>query len=367
MGFIRMTYNFIGALINLIAGAALIFASYSHKLSPEDFYYTTYLSLAFPIILAVNAVLLLFWIIQWNKVGIITVAALVISSGSIFLYSPLHIIPAKAESADTLSVMTYNVHYFGQLIPHKPGSPNPVIEYIKKENADIVCLQEYAYGFNKKFLQSEDIDTAFAKVYPYRKVWLKDNAYSAAGVACLSKYPITDSEELFPEKEINGASLYRISIGDRKLALLVNHLESNKLSIEDRSFFNYLTKHIEETDTLLPEVKKHLAWKLTAASRIRASQADVIAEKIKELGEDVIVCGDFNDTPQSYVYSKIRGELGDAYAKTGTGPGITYNADRFYFRIDHILYGKGLRPIYTKIGDIKDSDHYPLKALFEWK
>lgn len=367
MGFIKMTYNFIGAAITLVAGVALIFSAYSYTVSPEKFNYTTYLSLTFPIFLAINTILLLFWFIQWHKIGIITLLAMTISSGSIFLYSPVHIIPTKANSNDTLSILTYNVHYFNQLIPHNKKSTNPIIEYIKKENADIVCIQEYAYGFNKNFLQNEDIDTALAKVYPYKKLSLKDNGYAAAGVACLSKYPITSSEDMFPESNANGASLYKVSIGDRELTLLVSHLESNKLSNGDRGFFNYLTSHIEETDTLIQEVKKRLTWKLAAAAKLRANQADIIASRIKELGESIIVCGDFNDTPQSYVYHTIRGELGDAYAKTGLGPGITYHADRFYFRIDHILYGKNLRPIYTKIGSIKDSDHYPVKALFQWE
>ena len=73
-----------------------------------------------------------------------------------------------------------------------------------------------------------------------------------------------------------------------------------------------------------------------------------------------------HDTPQSYAYRKIRGKLKDSYVSTGLGPGITYHANGFWFRIDHILYGKGLQSLSTHIDKVKYSDHYPVKAILKW-
>ena len=116
------------------------------------------------------------------------------------------------------------------------------------------------------------------------------------------------------------------------------------------------------------DVKQNIVRKIANAARRRANQADSIANYIKDLDEYIVVCGDFNDTEQSYTYNKIRGNLNDAYIDNCFGPAISYHTDKFYFRIDHMLYGSGLVPLHTKIDNtIKDSDHYPVITTVEIK
>ena len=79
------------------------------------------------------------------------------------------------------------------------------------------------------------------------------------------------------------------------------------------------------------------------AFRIRAEQADIIADEIEALqGDYLIVCGDFNDTPISYARRRIQGQLRDAYVESGKGVGISYNGNMFWFRIDHILHSPNM-------------------------
>jgi endonuclease/exonuclease/phosphatase (EEP) superfamily protein YafD len=56
----------------------------------------------------------------------------------------------------------------------------------------------------------------------------------------------------------------------------------------------------------------------------------------------------------------------DAYRQCGFGPEITYNANKLYFRIDHILYRGDMDAINIRRGKLKSSDHYPLLATFLW-
>ena len=88
-----------------------------------------------------------------------------------------------------------------------------------------------------------------------------------------------------------------------------------------------------------------LIRKLAEASAIRAPQADSIAQEIAASRYPyIIVCGDFNDTPISYAHRVIEKGLNDAFTKSGRGLGISYNQNKFYFRIDNILASKNLKP-----------------------
>lgn len=81
----------------------------------------------------------------------------------------------------------------------------------------------------------------------------------------------------------------------------------------------------------------------------------------------MIICGDFNDVPESYAYRLLKGnDLKDAYVETGFGPMITYNAHAFWFHLDQIFYRGALRPLSVRKGKTKLSDHYPLFAEFEF-
>ena len=74
----------------------------------------------------------------------------------------------------------------------------------------------------------------------------------------------------------------------------------------------------------------------------RAAQADSIHKSIKASPYPVSLCGDFNDTPASYAYETIRGDLRDAFIESGSGLGQTYIGDFPSFRIDHIFYDPSL-------------------------
>lgn len=363
---LKLIYKYIGSTITAIFGLLLIVAAYSYLISPNVIHKTVYLSLIFPFILWSNIAILIFWIIQKNKIAFITIIAIASSWGSIYRYFPININNTEYTGGDTVKVMSFNTCCFAKMTPHKGEKINPIIEFIKSSDADVVCLQEYAVGRALNSLQENDLDSAFAKIYPYRKVFLNDNHYYESGLACLSKYPITNAEPIIAPVNTNGSIMYSIDIKGRVIKFVVNHLESNRLSSDDRGLFNYVTSHITESDTLMDNVKRQLIWKIAAAAKRRALQADKIAETVKDFDRDIIICGDFNDTQQSYVYNKIRGDLKDAYVETCFGPDITYHADKFFFRIDHILYGKGLKCLNTYIDkSIKDSDHYPIISTFE--
>ena len=92
----------------------------------------------------------------------------------------------------------------------------------------------------------------------------------------------------------------------------------------------------------------------------------MLRQVINQSDANVIVCGDFNDTPTSWAYRTICGnDMKDAYAENSFGFKITYHDSHFWLTIDHILYRGNLRAVDFNRYDVKVSDHYPIMATFE--
>ena len=106
--------------------------------------------------------------------------------------------------------------------------------------------------------------------------------------------------------------------------------------------------------------------KITNASRIRAVQARTIAKAIEQSPYPVIVCGDFNDVPQSYTYHQIKGKLRDALFDAGSwGYTYTFHSHGMLVRIDHVLIDPSFTPINSFVDKVNYSDHYPIMNYFK--
>jgi endonuclease/exonuclease/phosphatase (EEP) superfamily protein YafD len=94
----------------------------------------------------------------------------------------------------------------------------------------------------------------------------------------------------------------------------------------------------------------------------RAGQADLVSERINRSPYEVIVCGDFNDTPVSYVTHKISKDLYDSFRSGGRWLGITFPNVKAPLRIDYILHSRKMVSDNFEIGRIVFSDHRPVSC-----
>jgi endonuclease/exonuclease/phosphatase family metal-dependent hydrolase len=127
------------------------------------------------------------------------------------------------------------------------------------------------------------------------------------------------------------------------------------------SFFEEITQ--SDDNEALTEVK-NITLSLRKAFARRALQAEAVKNHISKSPFPVIVAGDFNDTPVSYSYRKIRKGLNDSFVNSGYGAGFTYKGNYPPNRIDYILYNKSLVNSNFEIIKLKYSDHYPIMAYF---
>jgi endonuclease/exonuclease/phosphatase family metal-dependent hydrolase len=80
-----------------------------------------------------------------------------------------------------------------------------------------------------------------------------------------------------------------------------------------------------------------------------------------------IFCGDLNDTPNSYTYFTIRGDMQDAFLEKGFGIGRTFSSLSPTLRIDFILTDDQFSiKQFTRVVKYL-SDHFMLMADVELK
>ena len=111
---------------------------------------------------------------------------------------------------------------------------------------------------------------------------------------------------------------------------------------------------------------RNIFKKVIRGDEIRYYQSQLAGSKIAESPYPAIVCGDFNDVPNSATYFNIKGNLQDGFLKKGSGTGRTTRASFGLIsptlRIDYILASRDFKVKQFEISHVTYSDHFPLIA-----
>lgn len=333
----------------------LLLTGYGHVFNPSKTPLLSLLSYGFPFVALANLAFVLYWMIRFKGWILISVAGILLTWGAHRAWCPLNLGTEKPVEG-TVKVLTFNVMNLDYVKDPADGGQHPVVAYIAESEADIVCLQEVGEGFVRSRLNNKKTQKAL-KAYPYIVSGASEGRYS---VVCLSKYPIVSKHRIDYESLSNSSFRYDILIDGDTLTVINNHLESNKLNPKEKDRY---TKLITNTETdELTDVAKMLGSKVGYATSIRAAQARAVAAEIAQCTHPVIVCGDFNDVPGSYVYRTIRKGLYDGWVEQGKGWGHTFHESLFLFRIDYILHSPDVTIVDVGLDKVSISDHYPLTA-----
>lgn len=343
--------------VNAFFAGCLLLTAYSPHIDPEVHPVQSCLGLAFPVFLFVNLCFLIFWLIARWRLAWFPLLGFALCYPQIHTYIPCNFHTTEVPR-ESIKVLSYNIMSFNNM--KKEGGKNPILSYIEESDADIVCMQEYAsWQGGQRHISPRDIRKAL-KNYPYHSTQQVGRSGGNNQLACYSKFPILSARMLDYKSNYNGSVVYQIKINEDTITLINNHLESNKLTQADKAVYVSMLK-----DPDAHKVKsgmRQLVHKLAEASAIRAAQAQTIAKEIKTSPHSyIIVCGDFNDSPISYAHRTISRNLDDAFTESGRGLGISYNQNRFFFRIDNILTSRNLKAYNCTVDrSIKDSDHFPI-------
>lgn len=309
---------------------------------PDIFWPFIFLGMGFPILILSNIAFVLFWLYLRKWYFILSLLCLIMSwSGAgKFIGNPFKSI--EHIKGSSLKVMTYNAQG-GHIYRNKLY--DEFNDFLSDMNPDVVCFQELDINFNK-------LKPTFNK-YPYIK--------SRHGQSILSKYPIENSKDLELEhsRTVNGAIWADIKI-DGKIVRIYNiHLHSNRISSEvDVLSENTELNELNDKETW--DATKGILSQVKNAAAVRAKQAATIKQSLDSSPHPVVLCGDFNDPPQSYTYRILSKNLIDNFEKAGKGFGFTYNGNIPFLKIDYILTSPSLHISSSKINSSRISDHDPV-------
>ena len=269
-----------------------------------------------------------------------------------------HRIRKPQEFDHSLKVMTYNTQ--GMVVNKGMKTKMAMLRYINAQDADIVCLQEVLVYKNENRLTLPKLREAMSQ-YPYTYYDFKlYNSRRQFGNVVFSRYPLINKQTIRFESKSNISSQCDVVVGKDTLRLIVNHLESFKLTKDDLNL-----------DSLTTNLKQE-NWfdqKLRSASRLRRIQVSTLRKAIRKSPYPVIAVGDFNSLPISWVYWRMNLGMHDCWAESSLGRyGHTYRYDWWLrARIDYIFTSRKLKPISCETGSATYSDHYPVIGTVGWE
>ncbi|MFO7863598.1 MAG: endonuclease/exonuclease/phosphatase family protein [Salinivirgaceae bacterium] len=358
----KKTLSIILLVLNSLAATGIILAYVSTGISPEKVFWLPFFGILYPAFLAVNVFFVVFWL--WRKKWVFLLSLVVILIG----YSDIKSVFAfnlsgndKIGSGSPVKVLSYNVRVFDLYNwSENTETRNRIFNYIIHQNADIICFQEF---FNDKTNRFTTLDSLikFQKAREVHAEYTVTNkGIHQFGIATFSKYPVLNQGSIkFPNTN-NIAIFTDVKVLNDTVRIYNNHLQSNQFSPADYQILENIEWHNSDGSWFRIQP---LLRKMAVAYKKRAHQANVISDHIRQSPYPVIVCGDFNDSPVSYTYRKMRGDLNDAFLNSGFGLGNTIVRTFPSFRIDYIFHDKRIKSSNFKRDNVEFSDHYPIHAL----
>jgi endonuclease/exonuclease/phosphatase family metal-dependent hydrolase len=319
---------------------------------------------------------IVFWLFVKRGWSLISLIAIIIT------VKPFsHIIPFRVSSefdvmakAEDIRVMSWNVAQFDLLYyKKKPEKRDDMMALINKYKPDIACFQEmvaadtlvnlnnsyyHRYSFFSVFEYAEKLNfPEYFFSYDFRNDFLNHQHF---GTIIFSRYPIVNKQTInIPPYDYNSNFQYADIVKDGDTIRVFNiHLQSLKFTDGNRAFIDDPT--LESKQDL--KRSKSIIGKFKHGFLRRQAQVEKVKEEIDKSPYPVILCGDFNDVPNSYAYQTIGENLQNTFAVKGSGLGRTFTGIAPTLRIDNIFASPSFTVSQFVRLPVVLSDHFPIIA-----
>lgn len=344
----------------------LLLLSYlSPYVHPKSVWWIAFLGLAYPITLTFFFLTLIFLFFKKHKLKYLFLVLFILGI-------PLHLrllsinFNTSSNSSEVVKLMSYNVRLFDlyDWLPNdKTEIKNDILATIKDSKPKILCFQEYLLDKTANpHVKIKEINDVGNFKFSHQQV-VQEQVNKYFGLATFSTFPIINKGSVFDESQQSQFCIFSdIVIKEDTIRVYNMHLQSIRFQKEDYRVFQ--ATGITQS-TFLQKVK-NMARKIKNAYPPRVIQTEKIIAHIKTSPYPVIACGDFNDTPLSYVYNLFNKELNDAFRKAGNGIGRTYAGRIPVGRIDYIFVDPTLNTFDFKIHNEVLSDHFAIEVNLGW-
>ena len=342
---VQKYFSFMILIITLMMMIFTLVGLFGGETNPSGNMARALLVYVLPLLIAGNVILLLYWLIlrrwHWALMPFITLLCCIPYIGTLYQFGG---IDESAEKQAGLKIATYNVAGFGR--EASGFIAQDILAEMKKQKVDILCFQEYSdHSGDKKNSES------YKEYFPYM-------AEGKSDMVIYSRYPIVNSKNIPFEMTNNSAMWAEVKINEQVIRVYNAHLETTGINgtlhraakVQDNTGLEVENNH------LLRALYGNYAIGMMA----RAGQANVLAMDMRESEAPIIVCGDFNDVPYSYVYNTMKGDLIDGFKECGSDWMYTFRGGKKKVRIDYIFHDKMFKGLTYYKKDLTYSDHYPV-------
>lgn len=350
---------------NLVAIACLLLAYLAPLVSPSTFSHLLVFGLLYPVFLAINLLFVFYWLMRRRRQFLLSLLTILLGWNSLLRTVQVDGSSDPESDQRQINLMSFNVRLFDLYNwSNNEATRDQILDFLKNENPDIICFQEYFHAKDKGYFDTTDtlkslISATNVHAHFTRSVFNKHQF----GIATFTKYPIVNEGLVEFESSTHNTCIYTdIKIGSDTIRVFNMHLASLHFGKQDYKFINEIEE--QENEERIQGVLQIYSLVQNAA-RKRANQAEILAKEIENSPYRVLVCGDFNDTPASFAYHKISAGLTDAFMNSGFGFGSTYNGRLPLLRIDHILHSPSIESYEFQVQRDNFSDHYPLTAVLQ--
>ena len=299
---------------------------------------------ALPLLIIANILMCFYWAIRrrWLMLAIpvVTLACCIPYIGTII---QIRSVDKHIEAGAGLKIATYNVAAFNR--ETSGFMAQDILAEMRRQKVDVCCLQEYANVSGDK--KNSD---SYKEYFPYMAVGRDD-------MVIYSRYPIKNSKPILFDYTNNSAMWADIEVKGRMVRVFNVHLQTTGIN---GTFHQAAKLAKQDYDVSGSRLLSAIFGNYTLGMMFRASQANIIATEKRESQNPVILCGDFNDVPYSYVYNTMLGNMVDGFKECGSGWMRTFRGGKKAVRIDYIFHDKALKGMTYYTSDLTYSDHLPV-------
>lgn len=343
-------FAFIFLIATFLIAIFTLFALFGGNVPPDGNSARALIVYILPLLILANVVMLIYWAIRrrwhWAAIPFITILFCIPYMGTLFQPGST---PKESDAKSGIKIATYNVAMFG----HETTGfiAQDILAEMRRQKVEVLCIQEYNEHSGSQ-INSEN----YKEYFPHM-------AKGHGDMVIFSRYPITKSKTINFTHTNNSAMWADIDANGKQFRVFNVHLQTTGINSTLHGAAKLMHQGFQiEKSRILSAIYDNYAIGIL----IRARQAEEVAQEIRSSDIPIIVCGDFNDVPYSYVYNTMLGDLVDGFKECGHGMMYTWRGgNKRLIRIDYIFHDPSMKGLDYYKYDITYSDHFPVFMKLE--
>ncbi len=335
--------------LNILWVVVTLLAYLSPYSNPKNLWPLSVIAVFYPWLLLGNVLFIIFWLFNKLRFSLISLITIIVGinyiQGFIGLNSTGYM--SSPGQLEILSYNTQNLNYIYRAVDNKDERAQQFFSFMKDfEDVDFICTQEL--GIRSIELWNKKLK------YPYMF------APEEIGPVIFSKHPIQNKGQIHSSTStINSCIWVDVNVNGSNYRIYNLHMESNKITMTAERVIKEGNIQNRETWSGV----KSIIQRYRDNASVRIGHAERIRAHMHESPYPIILAGDFNDVPLSYLYDLIKGDMQDSFVEKGRGLGTTFAGKIPALRIDYILVSDQFKVLEHQILREGFSDHYPVKAV----